>query len=84
LIVAYSAASKDHEEEEAEPYLTVFYELNMGDHSPAAGTEEAEGIVTNYRALAKIVCNDAIDHIRTWKVEGKLAQWAEDEKNGIW
>lgn len=83
MIVAYGAASTVYQEED-EPYLTVFYELKMGDHSPAAGSKEAQDIVTNYRKLAKTVCNDAIDHIRKWKLEGKLAQWAEDEKKGIW
>lgn len=81
--MAYGAAT-EFEKEEEDPFLTVFYELKMGDKSPAPGSEEAKAIVTNYRNLAKTVCNDAIDHIRQWKVEGKLAQWADDEKKGIW
>ena len=83
LIVSFGATTESSQEE-AEPFLTVFYELKMGDHSPASDSGEAEAIVTNYRALAKNMCNDSITRTRRWKTEGKLAQWEEDDKNGIW
>lgn len=71
-------------QEQDSPYLTLFYELKMGDKAPAPDSQEAEDIRTNYRALARTMVNDCVSRIRVWKQEGKLAQWAEDDKKGIW
>ena len=79
LIVSYGARSATSEEE-ADPYLTVFYELKMGEDSPKPGSQEARDIITNYRALAKGVCNDSITRIRRWKTSGKLVQWADEDE----
>lgn len=79
LIVSYGGSSATSEEE-ANPYLTVFYELKMGENSPKPGSQEAQDIITNYRALAKGVCNDSVARTRKWKTSGKLVQWANEDE----
>lgn len=81
--MAYGSKTEEAKEED-DPYLTLFYELKMGNKSPAPGSKEAEAIVTNYRSLAKNMCSDSVSKARAWKLEGKLTQWEEDDKNGIW
>ncbi|KAK0617471.1 hypothetical protein B0T14DRAFT_568962 [Immersiella caudata] len=82
LVVAGDAQAEPGQEDD-NPVLTLFYELKMGDHAPAPDSPEAEAIRTNYSALARNMVTDCITHIRKWKLEGKLAQWAEDNKKDI-
>ncbi|KAH8172392.1 hypothetical protein LIA77_06647 [Sarocladium implicatum] len=83
MLCSYGIGGNDDEDDQ-QPHLTLFYELSMGDNAPEPGSQEAQDIVKNYRALAKNMIVDSIKTIRTWKADKKLAQWAEDEKNGIW
>ena len=66
-------------ENEAEPqlYLTAMYELWLDNVEP--GSQAAQDIEVNYTALAKGACKDAVNSIRTWKTEGKLSIWAEED-----
>ncbi|OBT39504.1 hypothetical protein VE00_10398 [Pseudogymnoascus sp. WSF 3629] len=59
-------------------FLTAMYELKLAHVQPE--TEEAKDIETNYTALARGACRSAVEKIRLWKVQGKLAAWAEEDK----
>jgi Domain of unknown function (DUF1857) len=54
------------------------YELKLDNIQP--GTKEAKDIETNYTALARGACRSAVDSIRLWKKQGKLALWADEDK----
>lgn len=55
------------------------YELKLSNIQP--GSPEAKDIETNYTALARRACYEAVESIRRWKEDGKLQQWrAEDER----
>lgn len=63
---------------EIDLFLTAMYELKLNNIQP--GTKEAKDIETNYTALARGACRSAVENIRLWKVQGKLAKWAEEDK----
>ena len=54
------------------------YELKLDNVQP--GTKEAKDIEANYSALARGACRSAVEKIRSWKVEGKLALWAKEDE----
>ncbi|KAK4184505.1 hypothetical protein QBC35DRAFT_455182 [Podospora australis] len=81
MMVGYGCNSSSQEEEELDPYLTLYYELVMSqDESPKPGSEEEHKIISGYRALAKHLCEDTVRLVRKWKVEGRLEELARYEK----
>ncbi len=65
-----------------ELYLTGMYELKLP--GVRVGTEEADRIDKEYRELTKKACKGAVEKIRGWKEEGRLAVWAgEDEADQV-
>ena len=66
-----------HATEEGQPqlYLTAMYEIWVNDLK--SGTKIATKMETDYSALAKKACSDAVKDIREWKLEGKLKEWAD-------
>ncbi|KAK2054709.1 DUF1857-domain-containing protein [Colletotrichum caudatum] len=83
MVCSYGIGASD-EDDDMRPHLTLYYELLMGDKAPEPGSVEARDIMTNYRGLAKNMVAESIKTIRGWKLEGKLARWAEEEENGVW
>jgi hypothetical protein len=53
MMVGYECESTTQEEEELDPYVTLWYELVMGDDSPEPGSQAEREIVAGYRTLAK-------------------------------
>lgn len=83
MVASYGIGANDNDDD-MRPHLTLFYELLMGEKAPEPGSPEAREITTNYRALSKNMVVESLKTIRGWKLEGKLARWAEEEEQGIW
>ncbi|KAI0126684.1 hypothetical protein BJ170DRAFT_684266 [Xylariales sp. AK1849] len=79
MLVSYGCDASSQEEEELDPYLSLYYELVMGDDSPEPGSEGERNIITGYRTLAKQILQDSVKLIRTWKLNGELKEWAAEE-----
>ena len=71
-----SGATDGHTETDL--FLTAVYELKL--HHVMAGTPEARDIEAQYTELARGACRSAVEKIQRWKVEGKLAQWAQEDE----
>lgn len=81
MMVGYGCESLSQEEEELDPYVTLWYELVMGDDAPEAGSLAEREIVKGYRTLAKNICQDTVRLVREWKLSGRLQDMAMG-KNG--
>ena len=74
FLLSYGAGD---EESDSNLFLTAMYELRLANIVP--GSPEAKEIEINYRALARGACRSAVEKIRIWQKEGKLAKWREDD-----
>ncbi|RYP67900.1 hypothetical protein DL770_008531 [Monosporascus sp. CRB-9-2] len=80
MMVGYGCDSSSQEEEEFNPYLTLFYELVVPEESPPIpGSKEESDLVAGYRGLAKNLCQETVRLIRQWKENGTLQGLAELE-----
>lgn len=78
MMVGYGCDSASQEEEELDPYLTLFYELVVPkESSPVPGSKEEGDLISGYRGLAKNLCLDTVRLIRQWKDDGSLQDRAE-------
>ncbi|KAJ2975051.1 hypothetical protein NQ176_g5732 [Zarea fungicola] len=78
MMVGYGCDSASQEEEELDPYLTLFYELVVPkESSPAPGSKEESDLISGYRGLAKNLCHETVRLIRQWKEDGSLQDRAE-------
>jgi hypothetical protein len=76
MMVGYGCESTTQEEEELDPYVTLWYELVMGDDAPEPGSQAEHEIVAGYRTLAKNICQDTVRLVRKWKLSGRLQEMA--------
>ncbi|CZT16516.1 uncharacterized protein RCC_02353 [Ramularia collo-cygni] len=84
MMVTYGCGEADLDAQENDPHLTLFYELVMDENeSPAAGSDEAKGIISGYRELAKRIVGESIDLIRAWKKSGRLAELVAQETSEV-
>ena len=74
-LFSYGAGESD---DHVKLYLTAMYELKLSDILP--GSPEAKEIEVNYTALARSACHDAVAKIRSWREEGKLQMWREEDE----
>ncbi|ERF72005.1 hypothetical protein EPUS_09264 [Endocarpon pusillum Z07020] len=82
MMVGYGCDAASQEEEELDPYLSLYYELVMGTDSPEPGSQAERDIINGYRSLAKQILEDSVRLIRTWKMNGRLQELAKQEKEG--
>jgi hypothetical protein len=80
MMVGYGCESASQEDEELDPYLTLYYELVMGEDAPEPGSKAEQEIIIGYRALAKRLCEETVELVRTWKKNGRLEKLAEEER----
>lgn len=75
FLLSYGAGDGENE---SNLYLTAMYELKLADI--LSGSPQGKEIEVNYTALARGACRDAVEKIRSWKEEGKLQKWREEDQ----
>ncbi|SMQ47122.1 unnamed protein product [Zymoseptoria tritici ST99CH_1A5] len=79
MMAGHSADEGDVGDGSHNPYLTLIYELKMGEHGPAPDSVEALTIEKHYKELAVNMVRGSIAKIRAWKMDGKLEQWRRQD-----
>ncbi|KAL4744359.1 hypothetical protein BDW72DRAFT_188715 [Aspergillus terricola var. indicus] len=80
MMVGYGCESGSQEDEELDPYLTLYYELVMRDDAPEPGSKAEQELIVGYRALAKRLCEETVKLVRGWKKSGRLEKLAKEEE----
>ena len=82
MMVGYGCDAASQEAEEFDPYVTLWYELVIGDDAPEPGSKAEREIITGYRTLAKHICEDTVRLVRQWKMSGRLQQLGKEDETG--